>query len=150
MSSSKLHYKTFISKMTFLSGKARCFFSSLPSLFPGVEYFNERFIFLRLCLETEPMKGTEFRIMASQHSTGLALNNPDNSNWRPKAHSDCRQRGVSLCKAFPAESVIFFLFSYCYTGRWLFLLPSAQGGDIFCEKIAPSLKSDEICGATLR
>lgn len=60
--------------MTFLSGKARCFASSLPSFFPGVEYFNERFIFLRLCLEAEPMKGTEFRIMASQDAKkSLAL-----------------------------------------------------------------------------
>lgn len=51
-------------------------------------------------------------------------------------------------QALSAESVIFTLFSYCYTGRWLFLFPPSQGGALFCEHTAPSLKSDEIGGAT--
>lgn len=52
----------------------------------------------------------------------MLLNNHDNLNQRPKPHSNCQEHKVSM-QAFSAKSVILFLFSSCYTGRWLSLLP---------------------------
>lgn len=51
----------------------------------------------------------------------MLLNNHDNLNQRPKPHSNCQEHRVSM-QAFSAKSVILFLFSSLYTGRWLSLL----------------------------